>query len=1456
MKISGAIIILLFGCKLSGKSQPILIPENPNWTATLVKELEILENPNKSISLDSILWYPDYFKFGENNLTHDDLKLHYWARCQIKYEGNDDESITFSSKFWDSVTIFIIDSSHHISVLNIGILEGNQQSRFLFQPGQRYDVYLSYDSRGSFRREDNINLVIKKTISLLNNSGSTNYSDGINFGILIGLSFYNLFLFFSIRDKSYLWYFLYIFSVSVLFISLFLDSPSPLVQYFHLSPLLSFYIKKISDPLAWIFLIQFSRSYFNLNITYPRIDKVYKLFAILIIVQFLIGFVGIYHFNGIPRIVVWNAVIFTSTFITILSFRDGNQSSIYLIFGQLFPFVTTFLSIFYYKNIDFVKFISNKPLHDYLFSVNFTLIGQSIEAIFFSFALGGKYNRLQKDIACVKLEKEHEQQALLKEQNENLEQQVLNRTEELSHSLTSLKATQAQLIQSEKMASLGELTAGIAHEIQNPLNFINNFSEINKEILNELNGVQSLNENLNPELKQLFHQVSKNSEIINNHGKRIDSIVKGMLQHSHHGSSIEEPTNINALCEECLKLAFHAYKAKDPRDSSNKSFGVVYETKFDLSLPKINITKQDLNRVILNIINNAFYACANRSLGAVRIGKSESNKQEEYQPKVTVSTRMIPNWVEISILDNGCGIPENIQEKIFQPFFTTKPTGEGTGLGLSMAYDIVTKGMGGKLSVKSEQGEYSEFIISLPNKNKKSELTIAAATTINFGKAMLTLLFLLLFFASNADNTPVIIPKDPAWSVTLIKELEILENPNKSITLDNLMERPEQYPFSKNNLTHDELRSHYWAKFNMLSNSQLEEWITFSSDFWHNASIYIIDSSQKKTILNIGVLEAKQKNQFLLIPGRIYNVYISFDAQSSVKLEENINLKIKKTISTLEWNVYTRYLDGIVLGIMFGLALYNFFLFISIKETSYLWYSIYTLSIVIMFISINLDSPSHLQEIVFPNNAKIPFFIRQIFTNFTWIAYGQFARVYLNTKKQLPVFDKLILLTMGLDIVGFMLILNGIISKTIFIHFFIVTICLCSGIILYKRGYKIAKFFIVAQVFVVLGLLIVSGYWLKIDFLLFLPHNQIGNYLRTPSTLYASGALESIFFSFALGSKYNTLQQDIARVKLEREKEKQLLLISQNETLENEVKLRTEELTKSLDTLKATQAQLIQSEKMASLGELTAGIAHEIQNPLNFINNFSSINKDVLAEIKEDTSLNLTLKAEIKPFIDQVIKNSEIINNHGNKIDAIVKGMLLHSRSGASKKEWTDINNTCEETINLAFHAFKAKVKSFSPIYELKLDPSIPKINVVKEDLNRALLNIINNSFYACAERSLGAVGLRKSEILNPEEANSPPAASNEVLTLQEEYQPKVIISTRSIPGSIEIRILDNGSGIPENIRDKIFQPFFTTKPTGQGTGLGLSLAYDTVTKGLGGRLEVRSEKGIYTEFTLSIPNA
>ncbi len=272
------------------------------------------------------------------------------------------------------------------------------------------------------------------------------------------------------------------------------------------------------------------------------------------------------------------------------------------------------------------------------------------------------------------------------------------------------------------------------------------------------------------------------------------------------------------------------------------------------------------------------------------------------------------------------------------------------------------------------------------------------------------------------------------------------------------------------------------------------------------------------------------------------------------------------------------------------------------------------------------------------------------------------------------------------------------------------------------------------------------------------------------------------------------------------------------------LQLQKEKVESTLSELRSTQTQLIHQEKMASLGELTAGIAHEIQNPLNFVNNFSEVNKEMIEEVTEEIDKgNIT---EVKHILNDIKDNEEKINHHGKRADAIVKGMLQHSRQTKGLKEPADINDLCDEYLRLSYHGLRAKDKSFNADFKTDFDASIGKINIVPQDIGRVLLNLFNNAFYSVNEK---------------------------LKTANENYKPLIFIQTKKIDDKVEMIVSDNGNGIPKNIIDKIFHPFFTTKPTGEGTGLGLSLSYDII-KAHGGEIRVETKEGEGTQFIIQLP--
>ena len=518
------------------------------------------------------------------------------------------------------------------------------------------------------------------------------------FAGMLGLAFLlNLLLFFQTRDKAFLWFALF------LLFSIFASS-SPFAD-----GAFSFTINAIGrflDPISFAtlpFFLLFLSSYFQIQKTSPRWNKCLSFFIPLSFC-YSIGN-GVFSNSAIVNTLGWFGYVVAAMILitTLICFRKPTeQRSIFI--KALLPFLITLvllvclISLVNFKLIpDFFSF----PLYRYLDYFFRTCIIWA--ALVFSAYLYNRYARQEKIILAEQLEKERlilEQErariVLIEQQKLDLEQQVLERTAELKQSLQNLQSTQAQLIQSEKLASLGELTAGIAHEIQNPLNFVNNFAEVSAEMLGEMK--EEIKAGNTVEVIAIADDLEQNLSKINHHGQRASSIVKAMLEHSRASTGVKEPTDLNALADEYLRLAYHGLRAKD------NNFNASLETHFDPDLPKVLVVPQDIGRVFLNLMNNALYTI---------LEKAKQNSPA-YQPTLTVSTKRLANTIEIRIQDNGNGIPETIREKIFQPFFTTKPTGQGTGLGLSLAYDIVVKGHGGSLNFTSSENEGTTFIINIP----------------------------------------------------------------------------------------------------------------------------------------------------------------------------------------------------------------------------------------------------------------------------------------------------------------------------------------------------------------------------------------------------------------------------------------------------------------------------------------------------------------------------------------------------------------------------------------------------------------------------------------------------------------------------------------------------------------------------------------------------------------------
>ena len=541
-----------------------------------------------------------------------------------------------------------------------------------------------------------------------------NMWSGIYIGMMIFVLLYNLFLYISFRR----FYFLPYAIVVLLYLG---HSVFEGGEIFYFFPGINFGVlfpyPAMTNP---IFTMVFLYSFLKVKENAPRWVSKFVLITIAFYFSFFVGSFVIKD-PATKMNLVFLISVFNIISLIIICTATGRKNR----FGYwvMIPYLLMLFSVI----ISIISLSTGSPPP--FMGLPHSNLGFLIDLVLLAYIISIRFKLEQKQEEAARLEAQEllylqtkENERIIINQNILLEQKVTERTKaleqqklvvektnnELEETLGDLKSTQAQLIHSEKMASLGELTAGIAHEIQNPLNFVTNFSEVSSELLDEMK--TELANNNKDEVLVIADDLKRNLEKINHHGKTVGNIVKGMLQHSRASTGQKELTDINALAEEYLRLSFLGFRAKD------ESFNAQIKTDFDETLSsdkdgngKIRIVPADIGRALLNLINNAFYVVLEK--------KKKHSHDESFEPTVLVSTRREKEYIEIRVKDNGFGIPKELADKIFQPFFTTKPTGEGTGLGLSLSYDIITKEHGGELKVVSKENEGAEFIIKLPIKN-------------------------------------------------------------------------------------------------------------------------------------------------------------------------------------------------------------------------------------------------------------------------------------------------------------------------------------------------------------------------------------------------------------------------------------------------------------------------------------------------------------------------------------------------------------------------------------------------------------------------------------------------------------------------------------------------------------------------------------------------------------------
>lgn len=732
-----AYLVLLLACAcclgtFSGNARPVIPTvairsDSVNHTLDTT-EFQILEDRQGSLRIEQVVNNPGFHVdtyFNPNRRSHV-----YWVRLQLRNALDHPVSLylcDFNSSYFDLYRQTGPGGWEHqrtgplVPLSLIPAHEGNRETNRILvtiPAGQTYTyyqrlanpfwrqpmVYISPQIQSLLNRKDALFAYYRAERGWVNV-----FVDGIMIGILMLAIAYNIFLFLSIRDRTYLY-----FGIALFFFTL--DRNTFRIQslLFEEYPYAFRLAANFFFIAFFLFFLQSLRRFTGSLLNRTRNNR---LITYLLAFTAFINLIFFFSFRipGAPAdeilfleeilvrvvLLLWALTVWKRRAVGSVNARLALIATTPLLLLWVYTLISRMLG--QYFGVVFSQTV--RQINDYLESACFAWL-----IILFSGALINRYNQARQLVAKQALEREQlekereiERNRIIAVQNERLEQQVKERTAQLEASLTELKATQAQLIQAEKMASLGELTAGIAHEIQNPLNFVNNFAEVSIELIDDLKlDLQDGNYN---EVLSISGDLAQNLDKIRQHGQRASAIVRGMLDHSRTQPGAKTDVNINELVGESLKLAYHDIRTRDSH------FRARLVTSTDRTIPRLNVVAGDISRTLVNLFTNAFYALHEK---ADTVGPMAG-----FEPQIRVSTEAVEDHVVIKIRDNGTGIEPKIINKVFQPFFTTKPTGQGTGMGLSLSYDIITKGHGGQLSVNSETGNFTEFTIQLPLDNVK-----------------------------------------------------------------------------------------------------------------------------------------------------------------------------------------------------------------------------------------------------------------------------------------------------------------------------------------------------------------------------------------------------------------------------------------------------------------------------------------------------------------------------------------------------------------------------------------------------------------------------------------------------------------------------------------------------------------------------------------------------------------
>lgn len=696
-------------------------------------------------------------------------------------------------------------------------------------------------------------------------------------------------------------------------------------------------------------------------------------------------------------------------------------------------------------------------------------------------------------------------------------------------------------------------------------------------------------------------------------------------------------------------------------------------------------------------------------------------------------------------------------------------------------------------------------------------------------KFLFSLVGLLAF--SGAIFAQIEWSEDHDGRLNLSDLVEIHEDASHELTIETILADSGDIAFERKGdpiLNFGFTESHYWIKFELENNSEEPLILEFAGPHLEYVDLYEVVDGELVESYHSGysfpLNEKLLKHHFQLFelnrPNATYYIHMSAPVQPvPLRLYEEANYEVKTYRQRLVFGFY--------IGFMVFAILSNLFFFYSLRNPLFLFYA----GVVVLYLSYSAFVMDGF-IVYFLDGLDIQFWYVQIPT-FGVIVQLVYAMVFLEIHKYSRRIYKISAAIAIYFITYFFLkfflpitVVYGVNTLNAFISFFTMFLI---GYTAGKKGNKLGYYFAAAY-FVYFALVIIEGVYIQTG--------SPGYFAELSHVTWAT-LIEAFMLSFLLSKRFEWEKIEAEEAKmmaqkeaLEKTLENEKIIREQNIILEAKVSERTDELSKSLEDLKATQTKLIQSEKLASLGELTAGIAHEIKNPLNFVNNFAELGNELIQEI--DEFMKKEDYAEVAHILSDLKTNLDKINEHGKRADSIVKSMLLHSRAGGSQKEQTNINKLCEEYTKLAFHGFRAKDKSFTAQFELKLDENLPEDTYVSQDFGRVLLNLVTNAFYAVNKKFSSMEASERSK-----------------------YSPTVTIETQraDVDGedTIRIRIADNGTGIPQSVKEKIFQPFFTTKPAGEGTGLGLSLVFDII-KSFKGNIHVDSEEGEGTTFELEIP--